>query len=480
MRAVMTDSRNVTVSDVTTPSDVPGPFPPSSTSGSPKDHNGAYTLDLTTKGGLIPRLPPPPRMIGVEMWGPDMMWENRGPNRTWPVILDRRLICWIAVWYTPDQPFAQLVVWAEEEKVWGSAQWRPRPQDAAERLYRDVLETRPDGVVVASIDDIPTAHALYPKREPLICSLDVLVSSDWTARECEREQKERERELWDCARMAIAEEDANMNADFLHEDTPQPDASASWMSQGGELRVSTTNSTLDDALPAASTIREGCFDYAKVELEVADFARKAASRVRRLHKQQTALILQVGQELIEVKRRLPHGRFIPWVEAEFGRGAVRTIQRYMGVAEVFGDKSDMVSFLPPATIYKLAAPGTPKTVREEVIEKLDGGERLSDDAILAMIQERKIADRHSNVRTVRSSRTPPGSNPPPHASQNPGDDHVEAQPTQFDDECARAAEEAVALLTRHLGQDLAAFANLYSTAGLAFAPALAARVSSLV
>jgi hypothetical protein len=269
-----------------------------------------------------------------------------------------------------------------------------------------------------------------------------------------------------------------MDADFLRKDTPQLDAAASWMPPSGELRDSTTHVALDAALPAPSTIHKNGFDYRDVEEEVVAFARETANTVRRLHAQQTSSILRAGQKLIEVKQRLPHKQYLPWVEAEFGGKAIRTIQRYMQAAKVFGGKYDMVSYLLPTTVYKLAERGTPKNIREEVIEKLTCGERLSDDAILDMIQKRKDADRHSNVRKARSDRSTSDSNPPPHASKEHEDDHIEAQPTQRNDECTRAAEEAITLLDHHLGPDLDAFASLYKTAGPAFAPALAAHVKS--
>jgi hypothetical protein len=92
------------------------------------------------------------------------------------------------VWHYPDQPLVLFIVWGANEL--GSLRWWFRRQDAAERLYRDVLETGPNGVIVASRDDIPTAHELYPEREPLICSLKFIVSPDWTERKRECEQLE--------------------------------------------------------------------------------------------------------------------------------------------------------------------------------------------------------------------------------------------------------------------------------------------------
>jgi hypothetical protein len=56
-----------------------------------------------------------------------------------------------------------------------------------------------------------------------------------------------------------------------------------------------------------------------------------------------AEILLIGTDLIEVKQRLGHGRFIAWVEAECPF-SYRTAHRYMAVARLFL-KSDSVADL---------------------------------------------------------------------------------------------------------------------------------------
>ena len=78
---------------------------------------------------------------------------------------------------------------------------------------------------------------------------------------------------------------------------------------------------------------------------------------------------------------MPHGSFLPWIEAEFGMNP-RTAQRFMGVAETFKGKYDTVSHLDPKALYELAAPKTPIEVREEVERMIAAGEvvRAADGA----------------------------------------------------------------------------------------------------
>lgn len=78
-----------------------------------------------------------------------------------------------------------------------------------------------------------------------------------------------------------------------------------------------------------------------------------------------------------MKESLPHGSFLPWIEAEFGMDR-RTASNFMRVAEQYSGKWETVSHLPPTALYELAAPKTPLEVREEV-EKM--ATRIRDRAI---------------------------------------------------------------------------------------------------
>ena len=65
-------------------------------------------------------------------------------------------------------------------------------------------------------------------------------------------------------------------------------------------------------------------------------------------------IIMIGKDLLDTKERLPHGSFLPWIEAEFGMH-LRTAQRFMGVAETFKGKYDTVSHLDPTAGYSSPA-----------------------------------------------------------------------------------------------------------------------------
>lgn len=107
--------------------------------------------------------------------------------------------------------------------------------------------------------------------------------------------------------------------------------------------------------------------------------------------------------MLSIKDRLGHGNFGPWLQSEF-QMAERTAQRYMGAAAVFSDKSDIVSVLPPSAVYALSAPSTPAPVREEVVRRLEAGERLPADDVRDMVRAAKRAEE----QTRKEARITPG------------------------------------------------------------------------
>jgi hypothetical protein len=87
-------------------------------------------------------------------------------------------------------------------------------------------------------------------------------------------------------------------------------------------------------------------------------------------------IIAVGLALKRQKERLPHGMFLPWIEAEFEMSQ-RTAYSFMAVAENLGDKLATVANLGPKALYELAAPSTPQAVREQVEELIVDGQKVT-------------------------------------------------------------------------------------------------------
>jgi flagellar biosynthesis GTPase FlhF len=214
------------------------------------------------------------------------------------------------------------------------------------------------------------------------------------------------------------------------------------------------------------------FDYSPLPAEHAKLASEAAAVIKTSHKQIGGYIFAIGQKLTAVKEVMDHGQFGTWLAAEF-QWTDRTARNYMAVWATFGDKSETISDLPPATIYALAAPSTPAAVRERVVERLEAGERIAPAAVNGMIrearshakmaaaevkitdEERKRQERAAASRKRRNERLR-------------RDIEREQQEREAREQASeKAADQAVEFLTDHLGDDLPAFIELAKAAGMA-------------
>lgn len=113
------------------------------------------------------------------------------------------------------------------------------------------------------------------------------------------------------------------------------------------------------------------------------FLRKLAEQVRNHSRSSTKSIIAIGEALRDAKKHLEHGRFVEWVKAECGF-TIRTAQNYMRAAELT-DKSETVSLLNPAAIYRLAKASTPPDVVDRVVEMLEAGEEPTEQEVVALI-----------------------------------------------------------------------------------------------
>jgi hypothetical protein len=122
------------------------------------------------------------------------------------------------------------------------------------------------------------------------------------------------------------------------------------------------------------------FDYTTLDPDAADFLRQAANQIRSCREGMAREIIRMGMTLHGAKAHLLHGQFGPWLKAEFNMSE-RTAENYMSVAKEFGNKSETVADLPLKLLYGLAAPSTPKQIREKVVADLEAGKTIDHRAI---------------------------------------------------------------------------------------------------
>ena len=135
------------------------------------------------------------------------------------------------------------------------------------------------------------------------------------------------------------------------------------------------------------------FDYGQLSGDDSQYSRDAAGEIHRLGKQTVESIVEIGGYLVEVKRRLPHGQWLPWLEAEFP-WSDGTARRYMDSHKLvksskFEDLPKLLE-LPPAAVADLAASSTPEAARKEVLAKVKQGEPVRHSDVRQIIRQHKL------------------------------------------------------------------------------------------
>ena len=131
------------------------------------------------------------------------------------------------------------------------------------------------------------------------------------------------------------------------------------------------------------------FDYTALDAETRIVVQQRTSEIKDRLRRTAQDIVQIGHDLIEVKERLPHGQFGPWLSAEFDltEGHARKL---MQVARAFGQNDHYDRFAPTA-LYLLASPATPDEARAEALERAEAGERIEAKDAQAIIKTHKPA-----------------------------------------------------------------------------------------
>jgi hypothetical protein len=151
----------------------------------------------------------------------------------------------------------------------------------------------------------------------------------------------------------------------------------------------------------------GSFNYGNLSTDQITDLRNRAASIRQKARTTTRGIIEIGRDLLAVKKELGHGEFLIWAETECGL-SIRTAENYMRAAKFMeGRKFETVSNLTPALIYKLAAKNTPPGIIDEVISVTESGGVVSEGKIRKKLAnaaaERRQAERQAK-RQARKAR----------------------------------------------------------------------------
>src|SRR3972149_2787735 len=132
------------------------------------------------------------------------------------------------------------------------------------------------------------------------------------------------------------------------------------------------------------------FDYQQLDTETREIVQQRTSEIKALMKRTAQDIIEIGQKLIEVKERLPHGAFGDWLESEF-EWKTTTAWNFMRVTEKFSNFENLPNFAPSA-LYLLAAPSTPDEARQEAIEQAQNGKPITYTQAKEIVNSYKTID----------------------------------------------------------------------------------------
>ncbi|WP_158639296.1 DUF3102 domain-containing protein [Elioraea rosea] len=157
---------------------------------------------------------------------------------------------------------------------------------------------------------------------------------------------------------------------------------------------------MSKSLSAVTPGRQSGFDYTRLPaVDRAQLQERAAT----LRSQLTALdhdvnnakrhvmrrASEIGVQLLAIKASLTHGEFLPWCRAELELQP-RTAQNFMAAARLLNGlpqgECEIVSLLPPSTLYALAAPAIPEQVRERLIADVVAGKPITPKSIRSEIR----------------------------------------------------------------------------------------------
>jgi hypothetical protein len=141
------------------------------------------------------------------------------------------------------------------------------------------------------------------------------------------------------------------------------------------------------------------FDYSTLDdPALAADALATAARIRtRLHPS----VCEIGRDLIDMKRRMGHGKFGLWIASELGINR-RTAENYMNAANFAEGKSESISLLPPTVLYALGARSALPEVVEEVLAAVDAGTPIP----VGEIRQKLNASADTRRKAVKSAEPP--------------------------------------------------------------------------
>ena len=134
------------------------------------------------------------------------------------------------------------------------------------------------------------------------------------------------------------------------------------------------------------------FNYQTLSSKQRNIIQRCTGEIKERLRRTAKDVWEIGENLVEVRSQLKHGQFETWLSAEFGWSR-RTAYNFINVYEAFSQSANFAQLdIATSALYKLAAPSTPESVRQEFIAKAEQGEKITHKTISeALAAEKKSA-----------------------------------------------------------------------------------------
>jgi hypothetical protein len=128
---------------------------------------------------------------------------------------------------------------------------------------------------------------------------------------------------------------------------------------------------------------------------------KHASAIRDLVKSTRENIVEIGRHLAGVRERIDHGKWLGWLNAEFG-WSDQTARNFIRVFELSRDakfQNILNLNLPLNVLYQVAAPKS-EVARTEIVERIEAGEEPSRALVTEVIAKTKTKVSYAQDRSA--------------------------------------------------------------------------------
>ena len=131
------------------------------------------------------------------------------------------------------------------------------------------------------------------------------------------------------------------------------------------------------------------FDYKILPPEKRILVQKYTGEIKERLRRTAQDVWEVGKKLVEVRSQLQYGQLDSWLSAEFGWSR-RTAYNFINVYESFREGANFAQLdIATSALYKLAAPSTPESVRQQFLDKAQQGQKITHKDISQALRQTK-------------------------------------------------------------------------------------------